>query len=309
MYELMLSAANMAYVWDHVLAGKALVPGVLFMEMAACSVQQALSSSGPASVSACLGAVAIPAPCLLPELAEGSHSQGMEIVLRCLVKQDIVRLASNSDTTAAGRRPTVHLQAQPVTVLPTEKITTAVTVGRLGRLMRAFLTTPAAVMPGAAAAAHSASAVAVIAPGTAPAAATGCVDPSQLDALLQLAGLQRGVLAPQLTDQLQVPAAADLYTSAAAADSSSADSSFAGNNACLAAAVVRPGLTPELMIADFQMQTAGADITRQAVCSVMGLQARRATAAALVQQKLHITAGATPGKLTDAEIEVSMTAG
>ena len=39
MFELQLSAAHMAHVWDYVVGGRALVPGVLFMEIATCSVQ------------------------------------------------------------------------------------------------------------------------------------------------------------------------------------------------------------------------------------------------------------------------------
>eukprot|EP00878_Enallax_costatus_P022041 GHUV01023365.1.p1 GENE.GHUV01023365.1~~GHUV01023365.1.p1 ORF type:complete len:297 (-),score=127.71 GHUV01023365.1:120-1010(-) len=293
-----MSAAHMAYVWDHVVGGHALVPGVLFMEMAACGVQQALLSSRAASASAGLMMVSIPAACLLPDLGGASGDHATQVVLRCLVQPDSVRLASNRDTTGASRKPMVHLQAQPLTVLSTETTFVTAQDNKLSWLFRSVPTYKALVTPNAAISHQSAAAAtAMIAPSVAPAAATaGCVDPSQLDALLQLAAVQRGALAPLFADQLQVPAAADLYTSAAAGTSQ-------GNRPILAAAAVRSGLTAELMTADFKLQTAAAAVGGQTACSIVGLQARRATAAALVRQRG--TAGIVQSKLQETDVEVS----
>jgi hypothetical protein len=54
----------------------------------------------------------------------------------------------------------------------------------------------------------------------------------------------------------------------------------------LAAAAVRPGLSAASITADFSMQAAdgGADAAAGVRCSIVGLQAKRATAAVLVQE-------------------------
>jgi hypothetical protein len=281
MFELELSAARMAHIWDHVVAGSALVPGVLFMEMAACAVQQATlaDSSGTAALAA-ISNVTIPAACLLPP--PGQHEEA--VVLRCLVQQQSVQVASYS--TVAGRsRHRVHLQAQPA-LLTTTAISTnssSATAQFKGQSMLASVlwSLPSFAKAAGAAASNAAATATIAAPdGKGHTAATGCAEPSQLDALLQLAALQRGHIRPDLSQQLQVPAAAELYLSAAAARTGSPSTGV--SSTLLAAAAIRPGLSRDAMTADFHL--AGAEGSGGNVCSIVGLQAKRVTADALVRQ-------------------------
>lgn len=279
LFELQLPAAHMAHVWDHVVAGRALVPGVLFMEMATCSVQQAVLSSGAASELSGISAVSIPSPCLLPDLAqEVTDSQQVQVVLRCLVQPGSVRVASSGVAGSGGARPRVHLQAQPLKVVQVQEADGKEQGSALSLLIRS-----SAAIEGAAK--NSACPPAAVAEtdvsAASSAAAAGCVDPSQLDGLLQLAAVQRGVLLPGLAAQLQVPAAADVYSS----PTSGALGSDTINCAHFATAAVRPGLTAELMVADIVLQPADAGAGPPA-CTIMGLQARQATATALVQQQV-----------------------
>lgn len=298
-YELELSAAHMAHVWDHRVSGAALVPGVLFMEMAACALQQALLVSGSSNSKAApaLADVTIPAALVLPEL-EAGQSDRQAARLRCIVQHDTVQVSSSSRS-AGGMQHTVHLQAQPAAIATHSSGDTAPHIGQ--QLWAAL----ASLLPGIYSAARSAASAPA---GTAAAtallsacehqghtAASGCAEPSQLDALLQLAAVLRGHLQPELAEQLQVPAAAELYIPAAA----SADSH--SSSAKLASAAVRPGLTASAMVADFQMVAAdGAG----SVCSIVGLQAKKATAAALVRRPVPLPQVSLVGPAV-AETEVS----
>jgi hypothetical protein len=275
LFELQLSAAHMAHVWDHRVAGRAIVPGVMFMEMAACCLQQALLSSSGAAAVAALSGVTIPAPCLLPDPGSGSGGK-VSVVLRCLVQQQSIRVASSS----AAARHRVHLQAKPAAVQQQQQqheLTSGSILGQIIRSLPSFLSGT----EGLAEAAPAAAVAAVDCSVAAAPATTGCADSAQLDALLQLAAVYRGVLQPQLATELQVPAAAELYLSPAGAAGVSTGSCMQ-----LAAAAVRPGLTAAGMTADFSMQAAdgAADAAAGVQCGIVGLQARRASAAALVQE-------------------------
>jgi hypothetical protein len=283
LFELQLSAAHMAHVWDHCVAGRALVPGVMFMEMAACCLQQALlassTGSSEAAAVAALSSVTIPAPCLLPD-PKGEVGTQAAVVLRCLVQQQSIRVASSS--AAAMHR--VHLQAQPTQVVQRLHEQTAAS-SALGEIMRSLASFQAAAslstaQAGATAAPAAAAVAKVDRSAAAAAAITGCADSAQLDALLQLAAVYRGTLQAHLASELQVPAAAELYLSPVAAAGVPTGSSMQ-----LAAAAVRPGLSAASMTADFSMQAAdgGGSAAAGARCSIVGLQAKRATAAALVQ--------------------------
>eukprot|EP00883_Tetradesmus_obliquus_P011533 jgi/Sobl393_1/4315/SZX67650.1 len=273
LFELQLTAAHMAHVRDHSVAGRALVPGVMFMEMAVCCLQQVAlsSSSSSAAAIAALSGVTIPAPCLLPDLGTGGAAA---VVLRCLVQQQSIRVASSS----AAARHRVHLQAQPTALHQQQQQGEQTTSGILSQIIRSLPAFQAATA-GVATAAAAVASVAVSA-AAAP-AIIGCADSAQLDALLQLAAVYRGSLQPQLASELQVPAAAELYLSPA-----SAAAAVTGSSMQLAAAAVRRGLTAASMTADFTMQQAdgAAGVAGGVLCGIVGLQARRATAAALVQE-------------------------
>jgi hypothetical protein len=181
----------------------------------------------------------------------------------------------------------VHLQAQPALLTTTAISTnsssaTAQITGQsvLASVLRSLPSFAKAVA--AALAASSAAATATIAALDAKGhtAATGCAEPSQLDALLQLAAVQRGYIRPELSQQLQVPAAAELYLSAAAARTGSPSTST--NSMLLAAAAIRPGLSRDAMTADFHLS--GTEGAGGSLCSIVGLQAKRAIAEALVRQ-------------------------
>jgi hypothetical protein len=288
-FELELSVSHLAHTWDHVVAGGALVPGVLFMEMAASAVQQAIitssngGSSGAAGSLAGLANVTIPAACLLPELRSGNSKQ-QAVLLRCLVQQHMVQVASSSRV-AGHVQHKVHLQAQPVAVSSVSTSTSSSPVMQLAgqRLLAAWLQPlPGCSLgePSEACAAATATLAACDSKGHS--ASSGCAEPAQLDALLQLAAVHRGHIRPDLVAQLQVPAAAELYLSAAAASAGNHVNSVNSSVCMLATAAIRPGLSAEAMVADFQMAAAGG--AGGSVCSIVGLRARKASAAGLVQQ-------------------------
>jgi hypothetical protein len=191
------------------------------------------------------------------------------------VQQQSIRIASSS----AAVQHRVHLQAQPAVVqLQHNRLASSRILGQIIRSLPSFVAATAQV---AAVAAPAAAVAAVACSAAAAAASIGCTDAAQLDALLQLAAVYRGVLQPQIASELQVPAAAELYISPKGAANAST-----GGCMQLAAAAVRPGLTAAGMTADFVMQAAdgGAEAAAGVPCSIVGLQARRATAAALVQE-------------------------
>jgi len=304
-YELELSAAQMTHVWDHRVSGAALVPGVLFMEMAACALQQAMlaSSSSGSKAAPALADVTIPAALVLPDL-EAGQSDRQAARLRCLVQQDMVQVSSSSRS-AGGMQHTLHLQAQPAAIAICSSDNTAPHTGQRLRAALASLLPGicSAVQPAASASAGTLAAATAMLSACehqGHSAASGCAEPSQLDALLQLAAVQRGHLRPDLAEQLQVPAAAELYFSATASAKSHSSSTK------LASAAVRPGLTANTMVADFQLVAAdGAG----SVCSIVGLQAKKATAAALVRRPVPLPQASPVGGRAVAETEVSDVAG
>jgi hypothetical protein len=178
----------------------------------------------------------------------------------------------------------VHLQAQPTQVQQQHELPAGSSIlgDIVGSLPSFAAATARSTAQAAATTAPAAAAVATVDCSAAAAAAiTGCADSAQLDALLQLAAVCRGILQPNLAAELQVPAAAELYLSPSAAAGASTGSSMQ-----LAAAAVRPGLSAASMTADFSMQAAdgSGDAATGVWCSIVGLQAKRATAAALVQE-------------------------
>lgn len=302
LFELQLSANHMAHVWDHVVAGRALVPGVLFMEMAASCMQQTVHASS--SPLAGLAAVSIPAPCVLPELSSdrsssssssASTKQQLRAVLRCLVQQQSIQIASSS----AATRHRLHLQAQPARVDEQGPPTARSNVCEWLLRSLPFVQAAAGHVTAALGGPTAAAAVSVIAPSAASAAAiTGCADTSQLDALLQLAAVYRTSMQGDFPPVLQVPAAAKLYVSQAA-------SGTTGSSMQFAAASVRAGLTATSMTADCMMQAADSHGGAGGMlCSIVGLQAKATTATALLQQAQPIKAEAEPTKQEEEEVEV-----
>jgi hypothetical protein len=192
-----------------------------------------------------------------------------------------------SSTIIAGRlQHKVHLQAQPVAVSDVSTSTSSSSDMQLAgqKLLAALMKSLPGYSLGELSAASSAAATATVAAcdRRGHTAASGCSEPAQLDALLQLAAVHRGHIRPDLAAQLQVPAAAQLYLSAAAASAHHQADSISSSGAMLAAAAIRPGLSAEAMVADFQMAAAGGG--GGSMCSILGLQARKASAAALVRQ-------------------------
>jgi hypothetical protein len=108
---------------------------------------------------------------------------------------------------------------------------------------------------------------------------------------------------PDLADTLQVPAAAELYVSAAAAGAGHNGSNSNSNSSLLAWAAIRPGLTASGMVADLRL--AAAEGSSPSVCSIAGLQAKKATAAALARQAATATTAPT-NATADTEVEVSI---
>lgn len=92
LFETDLLQPKHAYLWDHAVAGRPLLPGAAFLEAAAGSLQAAAAAAGSAE-ALLLTAVAIPAPLELPALAT---EQQRHLLLQCQVDaaSGRVRLAS-----------------------------------------------------------------------------------------------------------------------------------------------------------------------------------------------------------------------
>lgn len=298
LFELVLSCANMSHVWDHKVAGRAVVPGVLFMQTAAAAVQMAVA--GAQGVAA-LSGVTIPAACLLPEQWSGAaDSNQQQVVLRCLVQEGRVQVASSAAADDGPRqqdrsRHIVHLQAKACAITPAEHVYKSIADrSAVVSELLASIFGPAAPAKQTSKVPVAAAATSSIAPGST-AASAGCTSCAQLDALLQLAVVERGVLAPELTHLLQVPVAADVFVAPTADMHQTAAGQSA--NFCLASAAVRSDVSADLMVADFSMSRVSTDTSSSSagsgVCRMIGLQARRTSAAALLQQRKSGTAGVT----------------
>lgn len=271
-FECHLRTGSLAGMWDHRVMGKALVPGVAFMEMAArCLALLADGSAGAGSqalaLAPALAGLTIPSPCILPDPSNAGSSS----VLRCLVTAAAAGGQRVEVSSGAAAMKRVHLTAG-VTACSLEAPT-----GGTSRAMAPLLATRAAAVLGAAV--FAAIVAAAVPPAAAAATAEVCADsaatassatasPGQLDAALQLSAVARAHLLPQLGEVLQVPAAADLYVS----------HTFSGHGGSLAAtAAIRPGCSKDCMTADYSLAT-GAGTT---ISAIKGLQARAMGAAAL----------------------------
>ena len=94
-----LDTPALAYLWDHQVSGKALVPGAAFLELAAAAAHLPLPGSSQAGVV--LTAATIPAPLVLPAPAQKLSAPAMLCTLSA---------ASGSVEIASGQRST-HLRA------------------------------------------------------------------------------------------------------------------------------------------------------------------------------------------------------
>ena len=80
LFETDLRQPRHAFLWDHAVAGRHILPGAAFLEVAAAAVQAATGNEGSAVV---LASIAIPAPLELPKPAVGG---GSVLMLRCQVE-------------------------------------------------------------------------------------------------------------------------------------------------------------------------------------------------------------------------------
>jgi hypothetical protein len=270
LYELLMTAAGMAWIWDHNVAGAPIVPGVLFLEMATACVQQTLQTGSSMGYPA-LSAISIPAACLLPKMT--LDLQQNRVLLRCLVQPDRVQLAS-SIAWAGQSSLCVHLHAQPVLISNRQQASqpagaSGLSADALSWMMRQLpdVQRAAATATAEAGKVPMAAAVAAVAGRPGPAAlSTGHLDLAQADAVLQLAAVQRGVLDQEIAAQLQVPAAAELYMSDCFLGQ------VASNRQLRAAVAVRPGLTAQALVADIWLQSGGS-AGSVVTCNIIGLQA------------------------------------
>jgi hypothetical protein len=288
LFEVNLSAPRFAHIWDHIVAGASLVPGVLFMELAAVCLHAVVQGdnnnneySNDIIHSSALANVAVPMPALLPPSVPAAQA-GAEItaaVLRCAVRLHSVQVAS------AGMqqrfKPCIHLQASACMVRRKSNLLANVGTKVMGLTQLVPSLAHAAAAAVTRAAVPRSATASIAATLGMPDISSVCHDSSQLDALLQLSAVLRGVLYHTLAHQLQVPASVDMYMSHMGHYTATGDADVSSSSSYLANATVRDGTTAQLMVADLCMQQAA---ERHAGCSITGLHARQANASVLLMR-------------------------
>lgn len=240
--------------------GRALVPGVTFMELAARCMDMLLSdttgipsSSGGGQLQPALSALTIPAPCFLPALGSAAAAGA---VLRCQISTaGVVEVYSGA---SSGRQTHMHAAAAVWRASPAASGLLAARAATALAPLISAAAVAAVTITGALAAVAEVSAVS---PAASSAHATA--EAGQLDAVLQLCAAAKGHAEQRLASVLHVPAAADLYSSQTYSNLSAA----AG---LMAAAAIRPGLSQRLLVADCRLALPDG----AAASTLQGLQAR-----------------------------------
>lgn len=108
--ETRLNRPALAYLWDHRVAGRALLPAAAMLEMAAAAVTTLAQAGGHADEAA-LSSAAIPAP-----LALGASIEGSALVLSAVVsaRQGTVTIASLAEPHRSGRAKHLTASLGPV---------------------------------------------------------------------------------------------------------------------------------------------------------------------------------------------------
>jgi hypothetical protein len=185
-----LASAPLAYLWDHQVSGRPLLPGAAFFELAATAA--AALCAGHHAALALLGA-AIPAPLVLPLTGSSRELAG---ALHVTVSVAAARLEVASLSTAGGR-PAVHLAAGICAVAAAAPQRAVASAGVTKALLPTLPALPAQPAAAASAAAAAAAYGCVAAPSHD--ASVHALSPAVLDNCLQL-----GAAAPK--DQLFIPA-------------------------------------------------------------------------------------------------------
>ncbi|KAL4457258.1 hypothetical protein ABPG75_012123 [Micractinium tetrahymenae] len=116
-FEVALGRPVLAFLWEHQVQGRIIVPGAAMLEAsraaAQCLLDDAKLDSSTGSTTAALCGISIPAPLPLPGTASnGSSSSSAMPLVRCVVSHgDGGRLALQLQSRAAGRAPATNIQA------------------------------------------------------------------------------------------------------------------------------------------------------------------------------------------------------
>jgi hypothetical protein len=127
-----LAAARLAWLWDHSVRGRALLPGAAMFEAAAAAALACCSTDGgvPASLCPALAGLAILAPCLLPAAAGGGGEGG--VALRCSVGRASGALEVSSGGGGGSGSGMVHLRAVAAALRAPPALQPAAADGTLG---------------------------------------------------------------------------------------------------------------------------------------------------------------------------------
>ena len=317
--ETVISSARHARMWDHRVAGAALLPAAAFLEVGRAAAASLLLPTATASTAAAMLAlvgVSIPAPLLLPEgnlhqargptTSSSSKEAGGKGHGRVVVSCEVDLASGRVCVFTAPRRrdgqagSLQHLQQQKTTHLTAgiailDTTTTSGSTGPAGAgsnnadplaaLCRTLF--GAAVTAGGADASSAAVAAAVAAPSTTSVdgedVAPGGVDPARLDCVLQLGALS-ALLAGCGTD-LRVPAALAAYCPTTARQTPALTPAPPGS-APPPDAGGPSGTTEMHAVGRVRPGASGAlavvDFASAGACAIHGLEARRVQPRALI---------------------------
>lgn len=245
-----LAAPEASYLWDHCVAGKALLPGAGLFELAAASAATLLLAAGIAA----LAGVTIPAPLVLPAPTAAQQGAGAMALCKLDASSGIVEISSTAQRS-------VHLRA----TLTAVAFTAAVQATRSTPFLTIAIKAQTAREPACVAAVED---LEQHAKGVA-------LSPAVLDACLHL-----GALPAAAAGQLKVPAGIEaLLLPAGSTGANSARASKAAHSFAAAALQVRA--TPALSVIDYSLLAPAST----PACRVSGLQAKPVGPAAPVQQQ------------------------
>jgi hypothetical protein len=329
-FQLLLGHPAHAALWDHLVGGRALVPGAALLELAAraVAVLAGQGQAGPGAVAAIRG-ISIPSPALLPAPG-GAAAAGLSLF--CQVDLATGGLEVSSRLPSGSRR--VHLRAASCAVLSgheqqgggggsgpggadilasqaLDALWDILSVCGSGSSTAPDTTTssaparaPAITAPAASASSPAAAARAVATLARSPAAgedaSTNCI--ASLDSLLQLGAVARAwALAGRggaAGGAALVPVAAEAYICGLEGAGGAA---LAGSGQLFAAASVRPGDLRSSMRCDYL--AGGLSSGCAPVCRIAGLEARAVGSLAAPAAEGPAAAAAAPRAAAQAALQ------
>jgi hypothetical protein len=105
---------RLAFLWDHVVAGRPLLPAAAFLEMGAAAGRALLSPAGGGAAAApALRGTVLAAPCVLPaaEAAPAGAAAPAVLVLSCAIDPPTGALTLSSGTVGGKGAPAVHVRS------------------------------------------------------------------------------------------------------------------------------------------------------------------------------------------------------